>query len=84
MLISEENIPPPCFPSACNVPKEIQDVIVDLLRYHPKDRIPDAETLIRRLDELPSLRDKTEARLETIDRFKVTFLLVMLGKIETE
>jgi serine/threonine-protein kinase len=50
MLLSEDKEPPLEYPSS--IPFEIQDVVKDLLRYRPMDRIQDADTLLERLETL--------------------------------
>jgi serine/threonine protein kinase len=50
MLLSEENMPTLGFPPS--IPTEIQDLIEDLLKYRPVDRIQDADTLLDRLETL--------------------------------
>ena len=55
-LQTEHNIPPLNFPS--DVPQEIQEVIKDLLRFDPAKRVPNAQSLINRLEKLkPILRN---------------------------
>jgi flagellar biosynthesis GTPase FlhF len=50
MLLAENTMPPLNFPS--KIPVEIQQVIRDLLRFNPTDRINDAKALATRLEEL--------------------------------
>jgi serine/threonine protein kinase len=50
MLLSEDKMPPLEFPAS--IPSEIQDVVKDLLRYRPTDRIQDADTLLECLETL--------------------------------
>jgi serine/threonine protein kinase len=50
MLLSEDNMQPLEFPAS--VPPGIQQVVNDLLRYRPTDRIQDADTLLERLEAL--------------------------------
>jgi serine/threonine protein kinase len=50
MLISEEKVPVLDFPSS--IPTEIQDVVRGLLRFHPTDRIQDADTFLTQLENL--------------------------------
>lgn len=51
MLITEGHMPSLIFPASLNIPQEIQQIIIDLLQFHPTDRIPNAETLIERLEK---------------------------------
>ena len=50
MLITEGHMPSLIFPASLNIPQEIQQTIIALLQFHPTDRIPNAETLIERLE----------------------------------
>jgi serine/threonine protein kinase len=53
MLLSEDKIPPIEFPAS--IPPELQEIVTDLLRYRPMDRIQDADTLLERLEALRSI-----------------------------
>lgn len=50
MLAAESNTPPLAF--TADVPQEVQQIIQDLVRFKPTDRIKDARTLVRRLESL--------------------------------
>ncbi len=52
-LQTEHSVPPPNFPS--DVPKEIQNVIKDLLQFDPAKRVPNAQSLITRLEHLETI-----------------------------
>ena len=53
MLLSEDKVPQLEFPGS--IPSEIQEVIKDLLRYRPTDRIQSADLLLERLEALRSI-----------------------------
>ena len=71
LLITEGHMPTLNFPASLSVPSEIQEIIIELLQFHPSDRIPNAESLIDRLEksfssEGPSIADcKDENTNET-------------------
>lgn len=52
MLGAEEKAPPLTFPSS--IPLDVQQIVKDLLRFRPTDRIEDARSLGRRLESLGS------------------------------
>ena len=72
MLITEGHMPSLSFPASLNIPLEIQQTIFDLLQFCPTDRIPNAETLIERLEQsfpggrTPMTTFETEHTNETI------------------
>lgn len=50
MLAAEGSAPPLAFPP--DIPQGVQQIIQELVRFKPTDRIKDARALMRRLDEL--------------------------------
>ena len=65
MLLSEDKMPPLEFPTS--VPPEIQDVVNDLLKYRPTDRIQDADTLLERFETLRAIWSSSSAGNKTTD-----------------
>ncbi len=64
MLLSKEHAVPFDFPPS--VPGEIREVINDLLRYAPADRIQDADMLVTRLDGLRPLWSGTPSTVTSL------------------
>ncbi len=50
-LVTEGHMPSLRFSETLNIPSEIQQIIIDLLQFHPENRIPNAENFIDRLEQ---------------------------------
>ena len=78
-LQAESTIPPLTFPP--DVPQEIQQVIKDLLRYRPADRIQSAESLASRLEELQPIIGTTQFEAK---RHKESTAIISESPLESE
>ncbi len=58
-LQDEQTVPPLNFPP--DVPQDIQEVIKELLRFDPTKRMPNAQSLVMRLENLKSILDDRPA-----------------------